>query len=218
MSEATERVDFERHCAVALAHLQRGGVVAAATETFFGLLADATSKSALDALFALKPREAGKAIGLLLPDRDGWLQVVQGVSPLAQALADEFWPGPLTLVLPAAANLDSRLVSEAGIGVRLAGGSDAALLAQRFGRPLTATSANPPGQPPAGLASEVEQAFSAQIAGGQLLVLPGRSPGGAASTVVTVRDGGVQIVRAGAIAARDIDRVASAHKPQSKRP
>jgi L-threonylcarbamoyladenylate synthase len=133
---------------------------------------------------------------------------VAQLSPLAHALAAAFWPGPLTLVLPAAANLDSRLVSGEGVGVRLGGPSDAARIAERYGRPLTATSANPPGQPATGLASVVSAAFAEAISRGQLLVIAGESPAGSASTVVTVSAGEARVLRLGAVSAEDIQRVA----------
>jgi L-threonylcarbamoyladenylate synthase len=197
-------VDFD--LGVALAHLAAGGVVAAPTETFYGLLADATNPRAVDALLALKPRDAGKGIGLLLPNRESWISVVAHVPPLAARLADEFWPGPLTIALPAAANLDSRLTLAGSIGVRHGSSSLACALASAFGRPLTATSANPPGEPPAGLASDVEAAFPREIAQGALVVVPGSSPGGLASTVVTVSGTGAKIVRPGAVPAEALAR------------
>jgi L-threonylcarbamoyladenylate synthase len=202
-----EAVNAKFDLATAAAHLVAGGVVAAPTETFYGLLADATNPRAVDTVLSLKPRDAGKGIGLLLPNRDSWSSVVAHIPPLAARLADEFWPGPLTIVLPAAANLDSRLTLGGAIGVRWGSASLATELAAAFSRPLTATSANPPGEPPAGLASDVEAAFGPQIAQGLLRVIPGTSPGGLASTVATVSDAGVKIVRAGAVSAEALARV-----------
>jgi L-threonylcarbamoyladenylate synthase len=195
---------------VALDHLAAGGVIAAPTETSYGLLADATNPRAVDAVLALKPRDAGKGIGLLLPNRERWQAVVAHIPRQAAVLADAFWPGPLTIVLPAAANLDTRLTLAGSIGVRLGSASPASALASAFGRPLTATSANPPGEAPAGLASDVEAAFAREIAAQALLVMPGTSPGGLASTVVTVSDAGAKIVRPGAVSAEALTRVVGA--------
>lgn len=200
-------MSFDFDLQAALSHLAAGGVIAAPTETFYGLLADATNPKAVDAVLELKPRDAGKGIGLLLPNRESWSSVVAHVPPLAAQLADAFWPGPLTLALPAAANLDTRLTLAGSIGVRLGSSSLACALASAFGRPLTATSANPPGEPPASLASDVEAAFAREIAQRALLVLPGTSPGGLASTVVTVSDAGAKIVRPGAVPAEALARV-----------
>src|SRR5260221_4907862 len=79
----------------AVAHLRAGGVVAVATETFFGLCADARRASAVEAVFALKGREETKASALLLPGEDLWESLVTEVPPLGQRLAARFWPGPL---------------------------------------------------------------------------------------------------------------------------
>lgn len=201
-------VDLDFDLQAAMAHLAKGGVIAAPTETFYGLLADATNPRAVDAVLALKPRDAGKGIGLILPNRDSWHTIVEEVPPLAAKLADAFWPGPLTIALRGSANTDTRLTLGGSIGVRLAPPSPAATLAAAFGFPLTATSANPPGEPPAALASDVEGAFAAQIAQGSLLVLPGRSPGGLASTVVTVSAAGAKIARPGAVPAEALAAVA----------
>src|SRR4051794_11176829 len=83
----------------AVAHLKSGGVVAVATETFFGLCADARRGSAVDAVFALKGREETKASALLIPDLEAWEPLVTSVPPLARRLAVRFWPGPLTIAL-----------------------------------------------------------------------------------------------------------------------
>lgn len=187
----------------ALAVLQRGGVVAAATESLFGLLADATSARALDGVVALKPR-ADKAMPLILPSRESWPSVAERIPALAQALADAFWPGPLTLAVPSRATLDPRLVEAGTVAVRLPADSPAARLARAFGRPLTATSANPSGAPPTAEAEVVRQSFEGAVRAGQLYVLDEPAPGGPPSTVVRVAADDVEIVREGAIAAERV--------------
>jgi L-threonylcarbamoyladenylate synthase len=174
-------------------------VVAAATETFFGLLTDALDPSALARLFALKPRGADKGVPLLLPDRRRWHELVMELPPMAEELADRFWPGPLTIALPAVPTLDSRLLVDSTIGVRLAGASHAAELASRSNQVLTATSANAPGEPPARDAAAVRERFTEFIERGDLVVVEGLAPGGLPSTVVRVVSNAVTIVRAGAI-------------------
>jgi len=179
--------------------LESGAVVAAATESFFGLLADATSARALDALFSLKPRGAERGVGLILSGRESWSSLVTDVPPAARALADAFWPGALTIALPARPEVDPRLTVGGTIAVRDAGPSLARELALELGRPLTATSANLPGEPPARRAVDVEQAFAAAIQDGRLVVSPGESPGGAPSTLVTFQAGRIFLVREGAV-------------------
>jgi len=189
--------------------LESGAVVAAATESYFGLLADATNPRALDALFSLKPRGAERGVGLILSGRDSWPSLVTDVPDVARALADAFWPGALTIALPARPEVDPRLTVAGTIAVRDAGPSQARDLALGLGRPLTATSANLPGEPPARRALDVERAFAAAIQDGRLVVSPGESPGGAPSTLVTFQAGRIVLVRQGAVASarlRDVLR------------
>jgi tRNA threonylcarbamoyl adenosine modification protein (Sua5/YciO/YrdC/YwlC family) len=196
----------------ALAQLAAGRVVAAATESFFGFLADITNPSAVDALFALKPRGSDKGVPTILPSRSAWAALVAGPIPsLAQAFADGHWPGGLSIALPAAPSVTARVALDGSLAVRLPGASPAAELARRFGRPLSATSANLPGAPPATRSAAVEAAFELAIAQGVLFVLPGESPGGAPSTVVRVSEHEYAVARVGAVPLSALDQIAKTH-------
>ncbi len=184
--------------------LRAGRVVAAATESFFGLLADASSETAISALSLLKPR-ADKGVPILLPNREAWATLVVAIPLLAARLADRFWPGPLSIALPARPEIDSRLVLDGTIAVRLGGPSPAAELARELGRPLTATSANLPGDPPAISSDHVRRAFPDAVARGALWVLDGIAPGKSPSTVVVVDDDALRIVREGAVSRAAIE-------------
>ena len=193
----------------ALAQLAAGGVVAAATESYFGLLADIENPIAVEALFALKPRGADKGVPTILPSRTAWPALVAGEIPsLAQAFADAYWPGGLSIALPAAPSVASRVALDGSLAVRLPGASPAAELARRFGRPLSATSANLPGAPPATRSAAVEVAFADAIADGALFVLPGESPGGAPSTVVRVSESDYAVARVGAVPPSGLEEIA----------
>jgi L-threonylcarbamoyladenylate synthase len=195
--------------AAALAQLAAGGVVAAATESFFGLLADIGKPNAVEALFALKPRGADKGVPVVLPDREAWSALVAGaVPPLALTFADAFWPGGLSISLPATENVPARVALGGSLAVRVPGASPAAELVRRYGRPLSATSANLPGAPPAVHSTEVAAAFAQAIAQGVLLVLAGASPGGAPSTVVSVSEQGYAVARVGAVTIAELDAIA----------
>jgi L-threonylcarbamoyladenylate synthase len=188
----------------ALGFLSDGGVVAAATETFFGLLADVSRSTAIDRVFALKGRDASKGVAMLLPNRGAWSSLVTEVLPMAGFLADAFWPGPLTIALLARSGIDERLQLDGTIAVRWPGPSDASRLTAAFGAPLTATSANVAGQAPAITAADVKRAFSRSIARGELMVLPGRAPGGEPSTLVRVDGGRMIVLRQGQIRESDL--------------
>jgi L-threonylcarbamoyladenylate synthase len=181
--------------------LEAGGVVAIATESFFGLLADASSQRALDALFSLKPRDADKSVGLILPWPEAWPSLVVDIPPGAHALAAALWPGPLSIALPVAPGVDARLSPSGTIAVRDPGPCPARQLARAFGRPLAATSANQPGAPPAVRDAEVTAAFGEGIKDGRLVVVPGEAPGGPPSTLVVVEARAVRLLRPGAVPA-----------------
>jgi L-threonylcarbamoyladenylate synthase len=186
--------------AEAVLALSRGGIVSIPTESTYGLAVDALSAVALERLFALKSREPGKPPPILISDEAMLKLLVDHVPQKAQELMARFWPGPLTLVLPARADLPKSLaealVLDGGIGVRRSPHPIADALTQAFGRPITATSANPSGQPAAVRASQVWDYF-----GDSLYILDGGdAPGAPPSTVARVDDSGqITILRAGAL-------------------
>jgi L-threonylcarbamoyladenylate synthase len=192
--------------AEALEALERGAIVAAASESVFGLLADAAHQDAILRLLRVKSRSEEKGIPVLLPNRESWQSLVQEIPPLAARLADAFWHGPLTIALPAAPGLPEQLLLGGSVAARLPGPSPAAELARAFGRPLTGTSANPPGEPASASADVVAGYFGDALRAGDLFVVDEPGPGGSVSTVVVVRDARVEIVRVGAISSRDVER------------
>jgi L-threonylcarbamoyladenylate synthase len=172
------------------------------TETFYGLGTDATSARALERLFAVKRREADKPVGLIVADLAMARQVVAEIAPAALRLAEAFWPGPLTMVLPARAGLDSALLNtDGGVGLRVSPHPIALTLVRRLGRPLTATSANPAGEPPADTIAKARAAFGDKVAtyleGGQLGMTQ-------ASTVIDFERGKPRVLRAGPISETQI--------------
>jgi len=191
----------------ALAQLAAGRVVAIATESFFGLVADATRADAVDHLLGLKPRGSEKGVPLILPDRASWSSLVNEIPPVAASLADAFWPAGLSLALPVRPGIDPRLSLDGSLAVRLPGTSPAAELARAFGKPLTATSANQPGAPPATRSEQVLGSFPDAVHHGALLVVPGESPGGAPSTLITIHGETLRLVREGAIARSRVEAV-----------
>jgi L-threonylcarbamoyladenylate synthase len=133
------------------ASLIRGGaIVGYPTETLYGLAADALSRSAIEALLQVKGRDPAQSLPLLVVDLEMARGLVEEIPPLAQRLMAAHWPGPLTVVLRARSGLPAPLVSDrGGVGLRVSADPVAADLTLRVGRPITATSANRSGQPPA---------------------------------------------------------------------
>jgi L-threonylcarbamoyladenylate synthase len=172
-----------------------GGVIACPTETFVGLLADAANPEAVAEIIRLKGRDPDNPIGLLLPNLASLDSVVLEVPPLARALADQHWPGPLTLVLRARPGLAPALQRDGKVAVRVPGPSPALELVRAFGRALTATSANRTGQPPARNGTEVQAAFGGELAA----IVLGEAPGQLASTIVDASSSELRVLRQGAI-------------------
>jgi len=180
---------------VAIGHLQRGELVAFPTDTVYGLGALLMIPSAIEQLYAVKGRDAAKAIAVLLGDEAALLQVAGALSGLAARLVERFWPGPLTLVVPAHPALPANLSSQLTVGVRMPDHPVALALLRRTG-PLAVTSANRSGQPSARTAGEVY----AQLNGRLPLILDGgETPGGLPSTVVDCTGSEPLILRQGPI-------------------
>lgn len=186
----------------AAASLRAGGVLAYPTETFYGLGALASDRAALARLAAAKLRPDGKPLPLLAADLAQVEQVTAGLEPLARALAAAFWPGPLTLVLPAAPGLAPEITAGTGtVGVRVPGSALARRLAALAGGALVSTSANLSGEPPPVSPADLSPLLLARIDG---VLDAGPAPGGLASTIVGVSRGIVTLLRAGPIS---LDRI-----------
>lgn len=190
------------------AHLAAGGVLGYPTETVYGLgsLADDVG---LDALARLKGRPPRKPFLLLIADRSMAEAAGLSFNPSAKALADAFWPGPLTLVLPGGeGKVPARLRGpEGGIAVRHTSHPGMARLIAAIGRPITSTSANRPGGPPAPGADQVEALFAAAEADGRLLVLDGGVLGNVPpSTLIDCTGSVPTLIREGAIPRAELRR------------
>ena len=191
----------------AVAHLRTGGVVAVATETFFGLCADVRRPSAVESVFALKGREESKACALLIPDAESWEPLVKEVSPLARRLATRFWPGPLTIAVNAHECVHPLLKYRGKVAVRVPGASLALDLVRAFGGPLTATSANPSGSPSPRSSDDVRAYFEGR---GPLMILGGDAPGGMPSTVIEIDGAEWKMIRPGAVPASVLEELVAA--------
>jgi L-threonylcarbamoyladenylate synthase len=204
MTELITRIlSIERAQALeqALAVLQASGLVAFPTDTVYGVAAQAFEAAGIEQLYLAKGRQAAKAIAILL----GRLEDLPGVAaemPLAaQKLAQRFWPGALTLVLPRHPDLPANLSPLPTVGVRMPDHPLALALLKASG-PLAVTSANLSGQPSAVTAQEV----LAQLGGRVHLVLDGgRTPGGIPSTVVDCTANTPVILRVGPVSAEQIE-------------
>jgi L-threonylcarbamoyladenylate synthase len=190
-----------------LAHLGAGGLLAYPTETVYGLGSRARATD-VRALAQLKGRRSDKPFLLLVSNRAMAEAHGLAFSEAANALARAFWPGPLTLVLPGGSGLPDQLRGpEGGIAVRWTSHPGMARLVAALGAPLTSTSANRPGMPPAPGAEAILRDFAPAVAAGVLLVLDGGVLGNSpSSTVVDCTQPVARLVREGAIPRDELRR------------
>jgi len=176
--------------------LARGKLVVFPTETLYGLGADARSDAAVEHLVAVRGREAGKPILVLVRDVAMAETVAAEMPEGARRLAARFWPGPLTLVLRARPGLSTALTAGSGtIGVRAPGHPAAAAIVDGLGGPVTAPSANPPGGTPPRRLDEARAYFGDRV---DVYVDGGELPGGG-STVASVDGDELRVLRAGVV-------------------
>jgi L-threonylcarbamoyladenylate synthase len=183
----------------AIASLKRGDLIVFPTETVYGLGADALNPAAVEKVFQLKGRNPDAPIPIIVADEGMLKGVVENIPPIARKLMEQFWPGPLTLVLQAVPGTPEQLLNRSGgIGVRISSQPVATQLARQLGRPVTATSANPSGQQAASTIEQAQNYFAGEI---EIFLDGGRLPSKIGSSVVEVIDGRIKIIREGEISA-----------------
>jgi L-threonylcarbamoyladenylate synthase len=187
-----------------------GGVIAFRTDTFYGLGADPFNPDAVRRVRQLKGREGNKPILILVGDSDQVSRLIAVRSKAFDLLAERFWPGPLTLIGPARPEVPNEITAGTGtVGVRLADDDEVRALVRACGGALTATSANPSGDPPSGTAREVADYLHDGI---DLIVDGGEVSATSPSTVVDLSDAEPRVVREGAISRADIMHVLEARE------
>lgn len=192
--------DDPRALQQALDTLQQGGLVAFPTDTVYGLGALAFDPISIECLYAVKGRESSKAIPILICDLGELSQVAATIDSRTRRLAERFWPGPLTLVVPRHPSLPDVLTPYPTVGVRMPDHPVALAFIKRTG-PLAVTSANLSGQPSATTAGEVLAYLRGRI---DLVLDGGPTPGGVSSTVVDCRGPDLAILRQGPITLEEL--------------
>ncbi len=187
----------------ALQILTNGGLVAFPTDTVYGVAAAITSIQGIDRLYEAKARSASKAIAVLVGEIEQLELLTPGLTPSAQKLAQRFWPGALTLVVPKNPNLPANLSPLPTVGVRMPDHAFARALMRAAG-PLATSSANISGETNTLTARQVLEQLEGRI---ELVLDGGTAPGGVPSTVVDCTQDPPKILRQGAITAEDIASV-----------
>ena len=185
--------------------LKKGEVVAVPTETVYGLAGDATNGSAIKKIFEAKGRPADNPLIVHIASLEMLDGIVSKFSADAKKLAENFWPGPLTIIMPkgkkvckeTTAGLDS-------VGVRMPANEIAREIISRSGVPFSAPSANISGKPSPTTAQDVFADMNGKI---NLIIDGGESDAGVESTVISVLEETPIILRPGIVTKEDIEKV-----------
>ena len=182
--------------------LRAGGLVAVPTETVYGLAGNGLDAAAVEAIYAVKGRPAVKPLSLLVPDAGALERYCSPVPPAAYALAETFWPGPLTLILNSR-KVEPDIVRAGGdtLGLRCPDHPLTLALLRECSLPLAAPSANPSAAPSPKSAGEAAAYFDGKIAG---ILDGGPCALGRESTIVDLSAVPYRIVRSGALGEAEI--------------
>ncbi|MBI5410484.1 MAG: threonylcarbamoyl-AMP synthase [Nitrospirae bacterium] len=180
----------------------RGGVLAMPTESFYALGVSPFHEAAVQRLCRIKGRPDDKPLLVLIADLTQLDSLVKEVPAGAAVLMKQFWPGPLTIVFPAARSLPASLTAGSGtVGIRQPADPTLRDLLRLVG-PLTGTSANRSGEPPAGTAAEVQASLGPDL---DLILDGGPTAAGLPSTIVQTA-GSIRVLRAGPISREQIEK------------
>ena len=187
----------EQALRLAASELSHGRVVAYPTDTLYGLAADPRNADAVDCIYRLKGRASVAPLPLIAADIDQVNACVKESSPLTCRLAEDFWPGPLTLIYDAGATLvPAMLAGGKTVALRIPVHPVAAGIARVFCHPVTATSANRSGGDPLSEASQVAK----ELPNGLSLILDGGpTTGGLPSTIIDARGSEPVLIRPGIV-------------------
>ena len=191
----------------AVAVIEAGGLVILPTDTVYGVGADLWRPGAVQALYDAKRRPPERAIPILLADPADMGKVARDVPDEAYRLAEAFWPGPLTIVVPKRPEIPEIVSSLPTIGLRIPDHPLTRAVIHACGGALAVTSANLSDEPAALTAREAADALGDAV----VLVLDGATcPGGTPSTVADVTGGELRVLRRGPVSETSLRRVLGA--------
>lgn len=181
--------------------IRRGGVAAIPTDALYTLVADPFSMRAVRQVYEAKGRPINRAVPILVRDAGMVEELAREITPRFRILARRFWPGPLTLIMAAAAGLPLRATGNTGrLAVRQASSIVTDALLDRLGQPVIATSANISGRPTCRTGIEVFGVMDGRVD----LILDGGPCSGVGATTVDITDADWRVLKEGAISAREI--------------
>jgi L-threonylcarbamoyladenylate synthase len=184
--------------------LTRGRVVAVPTDTVYGLAADPFNLSAIAAIYRAKGRPESRGLPILVNSIEQAMLLSRDVPVNFLRLAQEYWPGELTLVVDAAHRLPLKVTANTGrVALRWPRSAVISGLIEEFGAPITGTSANISGHPSCTSGALVQEQLGARL---PLILDAGELGSNLASTIVVLRDDTWKVVREGVVPTTDIDK------------
>ncbi len=185
----------------AAACVRSGGIVAIPTDALYALVADPLNLHAVGKVFLAKGRDIHRSLPLLVSDIPMAQELARELSPRFYRLARHFWPGPLTLIVPASERVPLKVTGNTGrLALRQPRSQVALALLEWLGQPLICTSANISGYPTCRTGIETFAVVDGRVD----LVLDGGVCAGAGNTTVDVTEPYWRVIRAGAISERQI--------------
>ena len=204
---ATDLIEIDQHNPLpeaierAAVHLRRGDVVAIPTEALYVLVADPLNLNAVGRVFAAKGREIHRALPLLISNAYMAEDLARELSSRFHLLARHFWPGPLTVIVPASAKVPLKVTGNTGrLALRQSRSRVAQALLDWLDQPLIATSANISGQPTCRSGIEVFGMMDGRVD----LVLDAGHLSGAGATTLDITEPEWKVIREGAISEKEI--------------
>lgn len=193
-----DRIDYIVSC------LRKGNLVAMPTDTFYGLAVDPVNLSAVEQIYQLKTRQKHKPLSLLISSLSQAYALARDSDHMLDRLADKFWPGPLTIIVRAGSKLPLRVTAHTGnVAIRVPDAAIPRAVVERFGLPITATSANLQGQSECTHAAAVRDQIGDRIP----LIIDGGPTGRSQPTTIvdlSLGNGRWEVLREGAIPTHEV--------------
>jgi L-threonylcarbamoyladenylate synthase len=184
--------------------LKEGHVVAFPTDTLYGVGVDPFNSAAIQKLYEVKERAAEKGIPILLADLADLEKVTWHISDYAQSLIEQFWPGPLTIIVPKRSELPANISPNTGIAVRIPDHIVSRAFIRAAGGVVATSSANRSGEAPARNAAEAFEAMNGKIAA---VLDGGEVRHGQASTVLDCMSDPPKVLREGPVTVKNLSRL-----------
>jgi len=187
-----------------LSALQSGAMIVYPTDTIYGLGVDAYNAKAVQNLLALKGRPPGKPVSVLYANTEAVLRDFKHLNDFQQKVVRRLLPGKITLILPTDLHCQfpKEITADNTLGVRVIDLEALNCILRQFPHPITTTSVNPAGQPPARSVAEILSYFGDQIS---LILAHDKTTDSVPSTLVKVGENALAIIRPGAVSAVEIE-------------